>query len=727
MNELQRTAFLALDIAYSSSENKLMSPESSSRIPAVNLEKGLAFLSIGTDHGDINKVNTENHHPFDKSAIVLIESNEVTKEIASTERTVFFLKPPQNLAPRLNETFVHSGSKGAESEATPKTSDKTLELPMQYGCLTNSTASHAAHMLEKVLLPLLLQNTRSNSTVTSSLLESHFRKFAASVCGASKQMEEGARLPIPSIVTADIDSIVDDGDAIQILEHTVEGWYDVVARKIEEELRKQPEGRGPLAEVEFWRHRHAVLSNLEEQIQRPIAQQILKKVRMVGNAVVNPVDDQLYELSRLAVEAADNAKFLSTLERHFRTLVEGSVDTVVNSIPQLMDSLRMVWTVSRHYNRDERFVPLMERISHQLSVKVRHSVDVKSILRCPSNTTILLEAASLLDTWRVTYIQVRKQIEDEGLGHRRWEFDRNRLFDQIDYMANVCRDLHEVAKTLDQFQRFLGPEVSAIIGQNGDIDAIELHVNLIPDLVERVQFDVFDKRQEDNWKSTMKSVAEKVNETDHAAGVCIESAFQTLRSAEAAFSLVENFRNLQSRPEIHRRIEERYTDILEHYSRELAAIERIFQSRKANPPICKTYPPTAGAIAWSLDLYQRAKRPILRFKSHEGMLTSSYGNIVKHKYLSFARSIDSFKDSLFTEWEKSVAWTVAEGLKRYLITESDYVWPPDDKTFSVRLLRPNFPPDIKRMIHEAKHLSGLGFQIPDAALTVTLQEDTFQR
>jgi hypothetical protein len=51
-------------------------------------------------------------------------------------------------------------------------------------------------------------------------------------------------------------------------------------------------------------------------------------------------------------------------------------------------------------------------------------------------------------------------------------------------------------------------------------------------------------------------------------------------------------------------------------------------------------------------LLQRAKRPILRFKAHEGLLTSAFGEQVKQRYLVFARAVDAYITRLYADWEQ---------------------------------------------------------------------------
>jgi dynein heavy chain len=75
-------------------------------------------------------------------------------------------------------------------------------------------------------------------------------------------------------------------------------------------------------------------------------------------------------------------RFLSTLERHFKNVTHGATFRVVTeTIPKMMSALRMVWIISRHYNRDERMVPLMERIANQLCDRVARSINVRTLFR----------------------------------------------------------------------------------------------------------------------------------------------------------------------------------------------------------------------------------------------------------------------------------------------------------------------------------------------------------
>lgn len=137
-------------------------------------------------------------------------------------------------------------------------------------------------------------------------------------------------------------------------------------------------GNGPLAEIDFWRDRNGALSALVEQLKHPKISQILELYASIDNAI----EYRRSDLNKYHTEAKDNVRFLSTLERHFKNITHGaSFHTVIDILPSMMNALRMVWIISRHYNRDERMVPLMERIAWVLAERVAKVIHVPSLFK----------------------------------------------------------------------------------------------------------------------------------------------------------------------------------------------------------------------------------------------------------------------------------------------------------------------------------------------------------
>ena len=132
---------------------------------------------------------------------------------------------------------------------------------------------------------------------------------------------------------------------------------------------------------------------------------ILQVLQLLEVPILTQFNYAFGELSKLYVEAKDNVKFLTTLERHFKNITTGSFSTIQETLPSMMHAIRMVWIISRHYNTDERMVPLMERIAFKLSEKVQTEVDIKTILKLRplEAKKIIKEAKEVLVMWREYY------------------------------------------------------------------------------------------------------------------------------------------------------------------------------------------------------------------------------------------------------------------------------------------------------------------------------------
>lgn len=92
-----------------------------------------------------------------------------------------------------------------------------------------------------------------------------------------------------------------------------------------------PQGNGPLAEIDLWRERNATLSALTEQIKLPLVKKVLAILKEAESGLLENLRIVINDLSRHHVEAVDNVRFLSTLERHLKVcLSNGTLERFVS-------------------------------------------------------------------------------------------------------------------------------------------------------------------------------------------------------------------------------------------------------------------------------------------------------------------------------------------------------------------------------------------------------------
>ena len=192
------------------------------------------------------------------------------------------------------------------------------------------------------------------------------------------------KLEIPEFALTDDDPAVlaRNPSVVSRLEAAMDSWGIIISTTVDEQLKKQPQGNGPLAEIDFWKERNSALSALYEQLKISSVQHILAVLKAANVSSLSNFEYHRSELSKYYLEARDNVKFLATLERHFKNLAHGANFAIVlETLPAMMNSLRMVWVISRHYNTDERMVPLMMRIATELCVRVARVINVRTIFR----------------------------------------------------------------------------------------------------------------------------------------------------------------------------------------------------------------------------------------------------------------------------------------------------------------------------------------------------------
>uniref|UniRef100_T1JML4 Dynein-1, subspecies f n=1 Tax=Strigamia maritima TaxID=126957 RepID=T1JML4_STRMM len=569
--------------------------------------------------------------------------------------------------------------------------------------------------------------------------EINIQKFYTNIERILQQIEGDIRLEIPDI---NVDGLPQemgkDKSVMAMLEHTCFVWIKQMQMCIQQQKAKVPFGKGPLAELDYWRERNAGFSTMMEQLQVPEVQKILHILTVNEHPAYQNFLMNFSELNRNYLEAKDNIRFLNTLERQFKTIVYGNTFRVVTDIiPSLVNVLRMVWIISRHYNRDDRLVPLMERIAWQLEEKVIKLVDIRTFFIKNQPRTVkklLMQAKSMMDVWKESYYETRAVIE---LGGRdaRWEFDKMKLFARTDYIAEVCMNLYEIAKIQEEFMAIFGPQLRSVLGDPRRIDMVISRIILMVEKIQKVDFELFDPKNAPKWKQCMDWFKGEVDSIEMEAINIIDESFKNLRSAEGALDVIINFQQVKFRESINNQMTKKFNDILLQYTKEvrisnklritLETVERKFKSEVSRPPICRSHPPTSGAIFWERTLFYKIKRPMLRFMQVEQLANSDMLPLVKSQYLGVGRMMKAFEDKRLRIWRNDIEQNTGQYLKKPVIKVTDSATalmghPPVANTFVV-----DFNPWLLSTIKEAHLMEALGFPLPDIVRNIALQEESY--
>lgn len=609
------------------------------------------------------------------------------------------------------------------------------------------------------------------SDAVKAEFKSSLQRFGKALVNVASQVKGEVRLPMPNVEISSPEAAAEDVEIRSACLEAVITWTETLTGVLSDlananEKRDVPK---PLGEIEFWRSRHATLSALHEQLTSEGVQQVTAVLRAGGDQELAQFRGIADEIGRFHAEAKDNVKFLSTLERHFKNLATGSLHTVAETVPSMINALQMVWIISRHYNTDAQMFPLMLGIEAELVERVTSDANIKTVLRSsvPVALATLGTAETVLQAWYDSYMAARAAIEDAAI-ERRWDFPRAKMFGRTEYIIGVLRDLKRVVTVADEFDSFFkAKEVAAV---TSDVSQVERVLRLIERLkrpLTRLHFKPYDPARVAKWRQEMTVFEGKVADLDARAEAFINSAFARLRSSSGAFALLEKFRHLRLRESIRVLLDGKLEQILDKARAELRATVLQFDAQRDNPPLYRNYPPVAGAIAWAHALYLRQKAPLLKFKSLPGAFESAAGNALKMEYLGFAKSVDAYIRTLYAKWAARAEASAGDFLKQPVLgpalrdspllprdvlpsgshaADGEHAgicvaaaaaaaatlgqqrgpgvdW--DARCMPAPPFYVDFAPELRTMVAEARLLGRMGFDIPESALHVTLQESKF--
>lgn len=115
-----------------------------------------------------------------------------------------------------------------------------------------------------------------------------------------------------------------------------------------------------LKEIQMWEERLRRFQGLEEQLKMDAVDRSLQILHAAGNIHAKTLTDYINQIRGLFEEAQDNVKFLSTIRKPTHVLVT-SMDfkEMRQTLPNLMNSLRNIWMLSKHFNTDEQITNLL--------------------------------------------------------------------------------------------------------------------------------------------------------------------------------------------------------------------------------------------------------------------------------------------------------------------------------------------------------------------------------
>jgi hypothetical protein len=131
------------------------------------------------------------------------------------------------------------------------------------------------------------------------------QKYLGQVSQVLQHLQGDMALRIPDVrLDGGVAAAAADPDVVEALEEAAAGWSTALSGLMQGEGGRQPGGKGPMAEVEFWRARSSVLNGVGEQLAAPRVREMLAvlEVGSEDRQLLAALKGQMAELEKVATE-----------------------------------------------------------------------------------------------------------------------------------------------------------------------------------------------------------------------------------------------------------------------------------------------------------------------------------------------------------------------------------------------------------------------------------------
>ena len=266
--------------------------------------------------------------------------------------------------------FIRQNPKGV--------SEKTIDADVTVGeVLAGALESYKA-LVTDLFLPILKEQGnwgKSSEENTQEFLTGTAR-FGGTLNEAVNSLQGGIELKKPDKKYGDLElkpqvfnKAAQDSETADHFELVLEDWCAQTEKLLEEGgegNRMDGDESGPDTELEFWRTRMSKFNSITEQLKTKECKLVLGVCMSARSKAHRQWKNIDVKVTDAANEAKDNVKYLSTLEKSLEPMYLGNPQAIIDSLPGLMNNIKMMHTIARYYNTPERMTTLFCKITNQM-------------------------------------------------------------------------------------------------------------------------------------------------------------------------------------------------------------------------------------------------------------------------------------------------------------------------------------------------------------------------
>uniref|UniRef100_A0AAQ5ZR96 AAA+ ATPase domain-containing protein n=1 Tax=Amphiprion ocellaris TaxID=80972 RepID=A0AAQ5ZR96_AMPOC len=505
-------------------------------------------------------------------------------------------------------------------------------------------------------------------------------------------------------------------ETIEKIEACMKVWIKQIEQVLAEsdQLRKEADDLGPRAELDHWKKRMSRFNYLLDQLKSPDVKAVLGVLLMAKSKLIKSWRELDIRITDAANEAKDNVKYLYSLEKFCDPLYNSDPVSMVDAIPGLIHAIRMIHSISRHYNTSEKITSLFVKVTNQMITACKAYITnngSNSIWDQPQEGVAekIKAAIHLNQEYQRCFHKTKKKLE-ETPSERQFDFSEMYIFGKFDTLQRRLNKILEMFSTISTYSAL---QDSKIEGLETMATRYQVGIRLNQIVVKTVR----------HWRFGFIHINSFTSSGPFKKCCCLcfqnqlkrfmDITFEKIQNTERALDVLKKFERLGI-PDLG--IDEKYQRILLNYGRDIEMISKMYMKQKLDPPIGKDLPPVAGRIMWARQLYNRIQVPMDLFQQHPGVLSTPEAKRIIRNFNRVARVLLEFEILYHNNWMTKME-DARVGLQASLLVRS-----PETGELFV-----NLDPEVLTQIREVNCMIRMNLEIPPFAALLQQKQDIFTK
>ncbi|XP_064553878.1 dynein axonemal heavy chain 5 isoform X1 [Drosophila montana] len=535
------------------------------------------------------------------------------------------------------------------------------------------------------------------------------------VCDHYNVFADGCDMFDGCIVVEEVKDMAKNQEFCTQLEERVNNWTKGILKILgeSEQLRKENDHSGPQDELEYWKKRGAQFSQLLAHLQDKEVQFTLHCLFLAGSRVMRQWKETDRKITFCYNEARDNSKFIQAMETCCHSLYLDDPVSMKESILALLQTVRLIYSVSQFYNTSERTSALMVKITNQMIETC------KSYITCRCKETIWSQDRSLIRTklsnciklnhiYHETYYTVREQ---PFLPHQTpFGFSENFVFGKFDTFCERLSKIINMFNLIDDYNHLFERRLEGLLLGEALEDASN-HFEEAKKEITSKKYDYLDHRNAE-FNDDFDRFMNKTDSLKDTIATLIERDFDTVWETPQCIRFLVRFEKVSEKIPLTR-MDEKYTRILRYVEKEVDRILKTFRRQRDDPPLARNFPPIAGRIHWCRALSLHLTELMDAVMDHGVLSTLPLARDLDVRFNNVLDVLQEYEDEIVSIWlDQDISVADACLLQPLLCLQGDRLFV-------------NLHPTIPLLIREAKMLAKLKIELPIVAATLMSRQQYF--